>query len=320
MEEIKSEFPAKKTEEIINIPENESSADYSNTIISNNETKRINLSTLKESEEYSSYIVGSKDRDDIDIGAALLEEELKGSIKPTDSYTVNTEDSSSLSDMKKGELIDMYKENCNGKGITAMKDWQLQKKTKKDIIGIINSLQNNTFNESDNNTKSARLYPKVNTASKKHAARFLYDTCCMGSGVLETYMRANPEIGIDLSGLSNEMSSTKAEQLKDMEAIVNRYPGIVGFLNPILTYAAKYTSVCYQRHNLNIELNKGKKNDDRQRSVSNALRRRPDEYPPLDKTRLPNSLLHKKPSFNMDVPSIVPGSSTRGLSKNFGKL
>jgi len=82
---------------------------------------------------------------------------------------------------------------------------------------------------------------KITAKLKQNAAELLFDAECVTIGITENYLTKRPGIGIDLDGMTNQMVAKEKKFKSQLRAVVDCYPGIARFLNPIIVHLASVT-------------------------------------------------------------------------------
>lgn len=156
---------------------------------------------------------------------------------------------------KKDILVQNYLDLCAEKGVEPEHSRiKLEKQIKKDIIAdMIDELKCKTQNEDLKNSHQSVKQPiKVTANLKKSVANFLFHLNILAVSTAESFTNSRPNLGISLDGYTAEIISGKKEITQDLYNIVNCYPQIARWFNPILVHSTKMLNTGIQVHNNNM--------------------------------------------------------------------
>ena len=156
----------------------------------------------------------------------------------------------------KAELINEYLKLCEEKKVPPKytKSQLSSKVVKTEIYELLMELKGGEGTKKEEGSsimKSILPDIKVTKGVKDAATEFLFSMEHLAVGGLETYLNSRPNIGVDIDGLSYEMQVGKKEIKKDLRNIIEAYPVIAQWLNPILTHAVRMLNSGVRQHNHN---------------------------------------------------------------------
>jgi len=156
----------------------------------------------------------------------------------------------------KAAMIQEYYNLCEEKGKEPeyTKAKLASKINKTVIFDLINELKGGNQDDSKpKENKSIMGDIKITKNLKNSAAEFIFRVEHMVVGGIETYLERNPGFGLNLQGLSYEMQQGKKDIKRDLYEIVECYPWLTTYLNPILTHSVKMvdSGLAQHKHNTN---------------------------------------------------------------------
>lgn len=159
---------------------------------------------------------------------------------------------------KKADMVKQYLDLCKKHNKEPEHpEWKLKKNIKKDELWeMIERLDGKDSYEVDQNVDDKIQEINISKSAKKHAANFMFEALNMTAFGVETYFNNKPKYGIDIDGYAYEMQKSKKELMPDIHAILEEYPIIATYLNPILTLSAKMANAGLKRHRHNSEFKK----------------------------------------------------------------
>lgn len=160
----------------------------------------------------------------------------------------------------KNVLIQEYLSLCREKNVQPKYPiYKLEKNVvKSQIFELIQGLKNN---DSDvykipdiiDTTSGKKSNVQLSANAKRQTGEFINDVVSFAANYVEHYSKQHPDEFLDLEGITYDLQNDKRLP-KKAEAIVDRYPIIATYLNPILIYTASVLKKGTDRHIINTKL------------------------------------------------------------------
>jgi len=148
----------------------------------------------------------------------------------------------------KAEMVAEYKALCAEKNIKPGTDSSINKKYTKTLL--YKRIQEIKEKGKKDGVDVDKTYA-VPDSLKKSAASFLYDMSLIGGATMENYFYNRPHLNVDIDGFTMNMMKKHKEQKADLYRIVEKYPQLATYLDPVLIYAVKQGNNFVQTNSLN---------------------------------------------------------------------